>query len=150
MADLEDAIALAVAAHRGQRDKSGAPYVLHPLRMMLRVETEEERMAAVLHDVVEDTPHTFDDLRAQGFPESVVAAVEHLTKREGESYDEFVARAAANPIAARVKLADLEDNMDVRRLASVSEKDRARLARYVQAWRTLKGLAGSAPGASGK
>lgn len=140
MAGLEDAIALAVAAHKGQRDKTGAPYILHPLRMMLAVDGDVARMAAVLHDVVEDTGRTLDDLRAQGFPEEVVEAVGHLTKREGESYEAFVERAAAHPIARRVKIADLEDNMDVRRLPAVTEKDRERLARYVAAWRKLKAL----------
>lgn len=143
MADLEDAIALAVEAHRGQRDRAGAPYVLHPLRMMFRVETDAERMAAVLHDVVEDTDWTLDDLRAEGFPEEVVRAVDHLSRREGEGYEEFVRRAAAHPVARRVKIADLEDNMDVRRTGEVTEKDLERLTRYHRAWRSLVGdLAG--------
>lgn len=137
MADLEDAIALAVEAHRGQKDRAGAPYVLHPLRMMFRVETDAERMAAVLHDVVEDTDWTLDGLRDAGFPEEVVAAVDHLTRREGESYDDFVRRAAAHPVARRVKIADLEDNMDVRRTGTVTEKDVERLTRYHRAWRSL-------------
>lgn len=137
MAGIEEAIALAVEAHRGQRDRAGAPYVLHPLRMMFRVETDAERMAAVLHDVVEDTDRTLDDLRAEGFPEEVVAAVDHLTRREGEGYDDFVRRAAAHPVARRVKIADLEDNMDVRRTGTVTEEDVERLTRYHRAWRSL-------------
>ncbi len=137
MADIEDAIALAVQAHRGQKDRAGAPYILHPLRMMFRVETDAEKMAAVLHDVVEDTDRTLDDLRAEGFPEDVVAAVDHLTRRESESYEEFVRRAAAHPVARRVKIADLEDNMDVRRTGTVTEKDVERLTRYHRAWRSL-------------
>lgn len=137
MADIEDAIALAVQAHRGQKDRAGAPYILHPLRMMFRVETDAEKMAAVLHDVVEDTDWTLDGLRAEGFPEDVVAAVDHLTRREDESYEEFVRRAAAHPVARRVKIADLEDNMDVRRTGTVTEKDVERLTRYVRAWRSL-------------
>jgi (p)ppGpp synthase/HD superfamily hydrolase len=136
---LERAILLAVQAHRGQVDRSGAPYILHPLRVMLRVETENERIAAVLHDVVEDTEWTLDGLRAEGFPEEVVQAVDCLTRREEESYDDRVARAAANPIARRVKLADLEDNMDVRRLARWSEEDAARFERYHRAWRFITG-----------
>src|SRR5690349_12469488 len=94
MADLEEAIRIAVEAHRGQKDRAGAPYILHPLRMMLRVQTDAERMAAVLHDVVEDTDWTLDALREHGFPDEVVTAVDHLTRREGESYEEFVTRAA--------------------------------------------------------
>jgi (p)ppGpp synthase/HD superfamily hydrolase len=139
VADIEEAIRIAVEAHRGQKDRAGAPYVLHPLRMMFRMQTEAERMAAVLHDVVEDTPWTLDDLRGHGFPEEVVEAVDHLTKREGESYEDFVRRAGAHPVARRVKIADLEDNMDVRRTGTVTERDVERLTRYVRAWKSLTG-----------
>jgi (p)ppGpp synthase/HD superfamily hydrolase len=139
MATLEDAILLAVQAHRGQLDRVGQPYILHPLRVMQRVETDHERMAAVLHDVVEDTPHTLDELRALGYPEEVVRAVGHLTRRADESYDALIERAAQDPIARRVKLADLEENMDLRRLTTITEKDRERLQRYLTAWRRLKG-----------
>jgi (p)ppGpp synthase/HD superfamily hydrolase len=139
MKTLEDAIALAVEAHRGARDKGGQPYILHPLRLMLRVHTDAERMAAVLHDVVEDCEAwTLARLRAEGYPEEVVTALDHLTKREGESYEAFVARAALHPVARRVKLADLEDNMDVRRLASVGEREAERLERYRRAWQALQ------------
>jgi (p)ppGpp synthase/HD superfamily hydrolase len=137
---LEDAIALAVEAHRGQREKAGKPYILHVLRVMFRCETETERIVAVLHDVVEDTGRSFDDLRKMGYSEEVLAALDCVTKRDGEEYQQFVARAASNPVAKRVKIADLEDNMDVRRLIRVEPKDGERLAKYVIAWRTLKGL----------
>jgi (p)ppGpp synthase/HD superfamily hydrolase len=137
MADLETAIGIAVDAHRGQKDRAGAPYILHPLRLMFRVQTEAERMAAVLHDVVEDTEWTLDALREHGFPDEVVRAVDHLTRREGESYEEFVTRSAAHPVARRVKLADLEDNMDVRRTGTLTEDDIERLGRYLRAWRRL-------------
>jgi (p)ppGpp synthase/HD superfamily hydrolase len=137
LADLERAIRLAVEAHAGQRDKADAPYILHPLRLMLRVQTDAERMAAVLHDVVEDTPWTLDALRAEGFPDEVIDAVDHLTRREGESYEAFTRRAAAHPVARRVKIADLEDNMDVRRIAVVTGHEAERLTRYHRAWREL-------------
>jgi hypothetical protein len=137
MADLEHAILLAAQAHRGQRDKAGAPYILHPLRMMLRMQTDAEKMTAVLHDVVEDTPWTLEGLRAEGFPEEVLEAVDHLTQREGESYDDFTRRAASHPVARRVKIADLEDNMDVRRIANVTEWDAERLTKYHRTWRAL-------------
>jgi len=137
MADLEEAIRIAVEAHRGQKDRAGAPYVLHPLRMMLRVQTDAERMAAVLHDVVEDTAWTLDDLRARGFPGEVLEAVDRLTRRPGEAYDAVVERAAAHPVARRVKLADLEDNLDLRRLEEVSAEDLERLGRYLRAYRRL-------------
>ncbi len=138
MPTLEDAIALAVEAHRGQRDKVGQTYILHPLRVMMRLETEAERMAAILHDVVEDTPYTLERLRELGYPEEVLGALDCLTKREGESYEAFIERVRPHPLARRVKLADLEDNMDVRRLLSVGPKETERLARYRAAWARLK------------
>jgi (p)ppGpp synthase/HD superfamily hydrolase len=107
---------------------------------MFRCETEVERIVAVLHDVVEDTGRSFDDLRKLGYSEEVLAALDCVTKRDGEDYQQFVTRAASNPVARRVKIADLEDNMDVRRLARVESKDAERLAKYVSAWRMLKGL----------
>jgi len=138
MSTLEDAIALAVQAHRGQRDKAGQPYVLHPLRLMLKLETEEERTVAVLHDVVEDTPWTLEKLREAGYSEPVLRALDHLTKREGESYEAFIERLRPDALARRVKLADLEDNMDVRRLTAVTARDTERLARYRAAWARLR------------
>jgi (p)ppGpp synthase/HD superfamily hydrolase len=138
MSTLEDAIALAVQAHRGQRDKAGAPYILHPMRVMMKQLSDEEKMTAILHDVVEDTSWTLSGLRDAGYPEAVVGAVECLTKREGENYDAFVDRVIENPIARRVKLADIEDNMDMLRLSELREKDIDRLNRYLRSWRRLK------------
>jgi len=136
MATLERAIELAAAAHAGQVDKAGQPYILHPLRVMLRVTSEYERMAAVLHDAVEDTPVTLAQLTEAGFPAEVVAAIEALTKRPGESRMQAAKRAAANPIARIVKLADNAENMDLGRIADPTEKDFARLEEYKQV-RTL-------------
>jgi len=138
MPTLEDAIALAVQAHKGQRDKAGQTYILHPLRVMMRLDTEAERMAAVLHDVVEDTPYTLERLRELGYPQEVLFALECLTKREGENYEAFIERVRPHPLARRVKLADLEDNMDVRRLTAVGPREAERLARYRAAWARLK------------
>ncbi|HLL03351.1 MAG TPA: GTP pyrophosphokinase [Myxococcaceae bacterium] len=138
MPTLEDAIALAVQAHKGQRDKAGQTYILHPLRVMMRLDTEAERMAAVLHDVVEDTPYTLERLRQLGYPQEVLFALECLTKREGENYEAFIERVRPHPLARRVKLADLEDNMDVRRLTAVGPREAERLARYRAAWARLK------------
>ena len=137
MATLEKAVQIAAQAHQGQRDKAGAPYLLHPLHMMMRMESEAAMMAAVLHDVVEDSEWTLDQLRAEGFSEEVLQAVECLTHRLGESYDEFVGRVQTNAIARQVKLADLEDNMNIRRMAEITPKDLARLEKYHRAWRTL-------------
>ncbi len=139
-ATLEDAISIAAEAHRGQRDKAGAPYLLHPLRLMLRMDSEAAMMAAVLHDVVEDSDWTLGRLRERGFPEEVVDAVACLTHRDGESYEEFVERVKANPLARRVKLADLEDNMNVLRIGRLGPKDLERLEKYHRAWRALKEL----------
>ena len=124
MPTLSDAIALAAKAHSTQTDKAGQPYILHPIRVMLRMKTDDARMAAVLHDVVEDTDVTLDDLRAQGYPEEVVAAVDAVSRREaeGETYDAFVERSAQNPLAVQVKLGDLADNMSPERADGRTEK----------------------------
>ena len=137
IATIEDAISIAARAHKGQKDKAGAPYLLHPLRMMLRMDSETAMMAAVLHDVVEDTDWTLGRLREAGFAEEVVEAVDCLTHREGESYEEFVGRVRANPIARQVKVADLEDNMNIRRIGQLGAKDLERLEKYHRAWRVL-------------
>ena len=135
---LARAIEIAASAHATQVDKGGAPYVLHPLRMMMKQVTEAAMIAAVLHDVVEDTPWTPEALRAEGFPEDVLEAVACLTKRKGEEYADFITRAGANPIARVVKLADLEDNMDLRRIPEPAQRDFDRLAKYRRSWETLK------------
>jgi (p)ppGpp synthase/HD superfamily hydrolase len=135
---LEDALALAAQAHKGQIDKAGEPYILHPIRLMLRVPDEPARIVALLHDVIEDTPTTMDDLRAAGYPEDVLAALDCVTRRHDETYEEFIDRIAPNELARRVKLADLADNMDLSRLPEITEKDRNRLERYKAAWAKLK------------
>ena len=140
MPTLEDAIALAVEAHWGQVDDAGRPYILHPLAVMLRGDTDDERVVGVLHDVVEDTGRTPDDLRRLGYSAAVVTALDCLTRRRGEPYPAFVERAAADPIARKVKVADLEDNMDVRRMREAMPAETVRLQKYLAAWRRLKGL----------
>ena len=146
MSTLATAIRIAAEVHERQRDKGGAPYVLHPLRMMLRLEGEAERIVAVLHDVVEDGggSWSFERLRAEGFSEEILVALEHVTKRPEEvgDYDAFIRRAARNPIARRVKLADLEDNMDLRRIPHPAPRDFERLAKYRRAWDLLGGTSG--------
>ncbi|WP_237883363.1 HD domain-containing protein [Pseudomonas sp. PGPR40] len=135
---LERAIAIAAAAHEGQVDKGGAPYILHPLRVMLRVNTLEERIVAVLHDVVEDCGISFDDLRKEGFSETVLMAIASVTKVPGESYEEFVERAAQNPIGRVVKLADLEENSDLSRITQPSWEDLERVEKYRRAIGVLR------------
>jgi (p)ppGpp synthase/HD superfamily hydrolase len=132
MSSLERAIEIAAAAHAGQVDKAGQPYILHPLRVMLRVSGDHERMAAVLHDVVEDTPVTLEQLIREGFPPEVISAVQALPKGAQESRLQAAARAAADPIARAVKLADNLENMDLSRIANPTEKDYARLKEYEQ------------------
>ncbi len=132
MASLERAIEIAATAHAGQLDRSGQPYVLHPLRVMLAVNSEHERMAAVLHDVVEDSAITYDDLMREGFPTEVVEAVRALTRAKGGSRIDAARKAVRNPIARAVKLADVADNMDLSRISNPSEKDHARQREYEQ------------------
>lgn len=143
MTTLERAIAIAVQAHSGAVDKGGHPYILHPLRVMLSVTTEEERIAAVLHDVVEDSDWTLEQLRREGFSEVVLQALDALTRRKDEEYMDFVRRAGANSVARRVKLADLADNMDVSRLPEPTEKDRARIEKYQEAVALLRKQTGA-------
>jgi (p)ppGpp synthase/HD superfamily hydrolase len=140
MSTLERAIAIAAEAHEGKVDKAGAPYILHPLRVMLKMATTEERIVAILHDVVEDSEITFEHLRKEGFSDAVVDAVDAVTIRSGESYDDFVQRAALNPIGRRVKLADLEDNSDLSRIANPTEKDYRRLAKYQRAIESIRSM----------
>jgi (p)ppGpp synthase/HD superfamily hydrolase len=131
---LERAIAIAAEAHAGQTDKAGAPYVLHPLRMMLRMSSIDERIVAVLHDVCEDCPGwSFDRLRREGFSDRIIVALDSVTKRDGEEYEDFVRRAAANAIGRRVKLADLIDNSDLSRIADPTERDFHRIEKYRRA-----------------
>jgi len=137
MATLGRAIAIAADAHQGQSGKAGKPYILHCIRVMLRMESGVTAIAAVLHDVVEDTDWTIEALRKEGFAEAVLKAVDHLTRRQEESYTEFIRRAAQNPIARQVKLADLEDNMDLRRIDNLKDRDLERLRKYHRARREL-------------
>lgn len=142
MSTLEHAIALAARAHQGHADKAGEPYILHPLRVALRLTTTEERIVAALHDVVEDSDWTIEGLRAEGFSESVLRAVDALTRREGEDYFAYVRRAASDPLARTVKLADLADNLDRTRIASPGPADEVRRARYLAALGILGAPAG--------
>ncbi|MEM9751910.1 MAG: GTP pyrophosphokinase [Planctomycetota bacterium] len=148
--NLEHAIAIATKAHAGQTQRNGDPYILHPMRVMLSLSQgpdapagkrlEKLRIVAILHDVVEDTPWTLDLLRDEGFADDVVRGVDSMTKREGEDYPDFVERSAGDPLGRAVKLADLEDNLDVRRLPKWKNKDATRAEKYIKAWRRLKGL----------
>ena len=130
---LEKAMILAAKGHMGQLDKGGHPYILHPVRVMLQCKTIEEKTVAMLHDLLEDTAYTADDLRREGFHEEVITAVVCLTKIEGEDYTDYIERICQNKLAARVKLADLTDNMDLNRLPGLTPKDFQRLEKYLRA-----------------
>ncbi|STQ93517.1 Bifunctional (p)ppGpp synthase/hydrolase RelA [Janthinobacterium lividum] len=136
---LERAIEIAAATHAGQTDKGGAPYILHPLRVMLRVAPGAQQIVAVLHDVVEDSDGnvTFDDLAREGFSQEVIDGVRAVTKAEGESYEAFIARAALNPVGKAVKLADLAENSDLSRIDRPTEKDLERGEKYRRAIQQL-------------
>ena len=140
MSTLERAIEIATEAHRGQLDKVGNDYINHPLRVMEAGKTADEKIVGVLHDVVEDTDWTFEKLAAEGFSTEVIEALRCVTKlSESEPYDHFIARIRTNPLAVAVKLNDLSDNMDIRRLPYLSDKDVKRLKKYLKAYKQLTG-----------
>ena len=140
MSSLNRAIEIATEAHKGQFDKSGKDYIGHPLRVMEMGKNEEERIVGVLHDVVEDTPWTFEMLEAEGFSSEIIAALKCITKiSENENYDDFIERVKKNPLAVAVKINDLTDNMDIRRLPYLSDKDVKRLKKYLKAYKKLIG-----------
>ena len=132
------ALAMCFEAHRDQVDKSGMPYVFHPFHLAEQMEDEESTCVALLHDVMEDTEFTVDDIRALGMPETVIEALELLTHDEAEPYLEYVARVARNPLAAKVKRADLLHNSDLSRLDEVTDRDRDRVKKYEKALAILE------------
>lgn len=139
-AHFEHALRIAVDAHAGQTDNEERPYILHVLQVVNGSRPDLETMTvAALHDVVEDSPITLAHLRDQGFPERILEAVDAISRRDGETYEDYIERVARVPLATRVKLPDLEHNMDVRRLAHVAPSDAARLERYRAAWTRLSG-----------
>ena len=140
MSTLERAIQIATEAHKGQFDKAGREYIGHPIRVMEMGKTEDEKIVGVLHDVIEDTDWTFERLEAEGFSQEVINALRCVTKTsENENYDDFIDRVKKNPLAASVKINDLTDNMDIRRLPYLSDKDVKRLKKYLKAYKRLTG-----------
>jgi len=134
---LDQAIAVAIKAHAGQVDKAGQPYILHPLRLMFRFQSEAEMIVAVMHDVVEDSVFTLNELKNFGFSDDILAAIECLTKRNGESYESFVSRVVQNDLARKIKIEDVKDNLDLTRLDKITDKDLARVEKYHQALKVL-------------
>jgi len=135
---LEKAMHIAFKAHEGQEDRADAPYILHPFRLMLQMETEEERIVAILHDVVEDSEITVEELRVIGFPENIIEAVNILTRKDNNTYEEFIEKIKSQPIARRVKLADIRDNLRLNRIAHPTEDDFARIEKYKKALNILE------------
>lgn len=135
---LQRAIEIATKMHDGQLDKAGEPYITHPISVMNQVETVAEKIVAVLHDVIEDTPLTLADLKREGFPDEILAAIDAISKRAGESTESYLARVMSNRLALRVKIADITDNMRLERIAQPTPKDFARIERYAQILPVLK------------
>ena len=141
--NLARAIEIAVSAHKGQVDKGGNPYILHPLRVMMSLDTEQEMIVGVLHDVVEDSEWTFDVLKTDGFSDEIIEALKSVTKMASEKgtddgYFQFVKRAKQNPIGAKVKIADLKDNLDVLRVPELGEDDLKRINKYKKSLEILR------------
>ena len=134
---LNKAIEIAAKAHQGQFDKCGEPYILHPIRVMLSTKTDLERICAVMHDVIEDSFLSFDELRKEGFSEEVIEIIDCLSRRVGEDYSDYISRVLTNEVACKIKLADLNDNMDPTRIQCHTEKDMARIERYKSSKRRI-------------
>ncbi len=135
---LNRAIEIAVSAHEGQLDtNNGRPYIEHPFRVMSAGQTLQEKIVGVLHDVVEDTPWTLEQLTEEGFSKEVVDGIDAMTRRDNESYDDYLLRVQDNPLATRVKLNDLTDNMDIRRWNEIPYHELARLQKYLKAYKQL-------------
>ena len=133
---LNRAIEIAVSAHEGQLDtNNGRPYIEHPFRVMSAGQTLQEKIVGVLHDVVEDTPWTLEQLTEEGFSKEVVDGIDAMTRRDNESYDDYLLRVQDNPLATRVKLNDLTDNMDIRRWNEIPYHELARLQKYLKAYK---------------
>ena len=137
--NLERAIEIAVSAHKGVFDKGGNPYILHPLRVMMSLTTNDEKIVGVLHDVVEDSDDwDFDKLKAEGFSDTVLDGLRAVTKfSEDEDYDAFIRRGLDNNIGRAVKIADIRDNLDVTRIGELKDKDLKRLNKYKRSLKTL-------------
>ncbi|MDQ3004869.1 MAG: GTP pyrophosphokinase [Chloroflexota bacterium] len=134
---IEKSLHIALRAYAGKTDKAGREYIHHPLRLMAKMKTDLEMSAALLHDVIEDSDITAEQLLAEGIPAEVVEAVVCLSRNENEDYQDFVGRTKKNELAAKIKIADIEDNIDVLRLASLDEYDLTRIKKYHSAWQFL-------------
>ncbi|MEN9917765.1 MAG: hypothetical protein RL662_201 [Bacteroidota bacterium] len=136
---LEKAIRIAVNAHVGQKDKTGTPYILHSLNVMHAVDTLDAKVVAILHDVVEHSSVTFEDLINEGIPKHLVITLRLFRHEENVSYEDYILRLSENPLAVKVKVADMKDNMDISKLKEITDEDIERLKRYVINYKFLKG-----------
>ena len=138
MSTLEKAIALAATQHAGQLDKGGQPYILHPLRLMLQFSNPTLQIIAVLHDILEDTSTTAEDLKALGFSAEIIKSIQALTKQTSESRLQAAKRTTLNPLATQVKYVDVLDNMNLSRIKNPPAHDFARLEEYKVVLEILK------------
>lgn len=134
---IDAALSLAVKAHTGQIDKAGQPYIFHPLRLMSKFTNENEQVVAVLHDVIEDSEKTLKDLSEIGFSNEVIDAIECLTKKTDEDYADFITRVSLNPLAKKIKIEDIKDNLDLTRLKEIEQSDLERIKKYHRALAAL-------------
>ena len=138
--NLHRAIEIALDAHKNVSDKGGNPYILHPLRLMLQMDSEEEMIVAILHDVVEDSEKwSFDKLKEEGFSKKVINSLRSVTKEnKNEDYEKFIDRSIKDKIGRKVKIADISDNLDISGLKEVTDKDILRINKYKKALEKLK------------
>jgi (p)ppGpp synthase/HD superfamily hydrolase len=137
VSDIDKAISIATKAHAGQLDKAGQPYILHPLRLMFKFHSNDEMIVAVLHDVVEDSSFTLENLKDYKFSEVVINAIAILTKSNNESYEDFILRVSNNELARKIKIEDIKDNLDLTRLNKITDNDLVRIEKYHRALKWL-------------
>lgn len=136
---LEKAIELALKYHKGQiKNGTGEKFILHVLRVMLKMDTEEEKISAVLHDVIEKSNCTLEDLKHRGFSDKVINTVDALSKRKGEDYSEYIKRVKKDSNAVKIKIADLEENMDIKNTKELTQVDIEKMNRRKKYYRELK------------
>lgn len=140
MTPLERAITIASKAHSNQKDKAGCEYILHPLRLMLQMKTQDEKIIAILHDVIEDSNYTIQDLRHEGFEEGILNPLKLLTRDNKKvTYEDYIKKIKTDPVATKIKIVDLEDNMNLTRIKNLKETDLLRFKKYNRAWHFLMG-----------
>jgi len=136
--NIDRAISIATKAHEGQVDKAGLPYILHPLRVMFQFTSEVEMIVAVMHDVVEDSDVTIHELSQNGFSTIIIEAIDCLTKRKNENYNDFILRISTNDLAIKIKIGDIRDNLNLTRLNDIDSKDFMRINKYYKALKFLE------------